>query len=284
MKKLLLLLSILINLVTTCFAQNEIKGRSAEIELEIKNTAPIITLIQPIVKKGEVYYFGENKITIKGKVNSATLTFFTVDKIETHVDINGNFSQDVKLKYDKNIIVLKAVDKENNITTDTILINRPLNANNIVVNKINGKNYALLIGTNRYLNMNQLINPIFDAKAIGTELRDNYGFETDTVYNPSIDGIYSALRKYSSLQFSDDDQLFIFIAGHGEFDEIFKDGYIVPSDAIKHDHNKKSYISHSNLRTIINNIPCKHIFLVMDVCFGGTFDPLLASRNIEKEK
>jgi hypothetical protein len=40
-------------------------------------------------------------------------------------------------------------------------------------------------------------------------------------------------------------------------------------------------MSHSNLRTIVNNIPCKHIFLVMDVCFGGTFDPLIASRGDE---
>ena len=36
---------------------------------------------------------------------------------------------------------------------------------------------------------------------------------------------------------------------------------------------KTSYLSHSNLRTMINNIDCPHIFLVMDVCFGGTFDP-----------
>ena len=42
------------------------------------------------------------------------------------------------------------------------------------------------------------------------------------------------------------------------------------------DNAKSSYISHSNLRTIINNIPCDHIFLAMDVCFGGTFDPLIA--------
>ena len=27
----------------------------------------------------------------------------------------------------------------------------------------------------------------------------------------------------------------------------------------------------------MQNIPCEHIFLAMDVCFGGTFDPVIAS-------
>ena len=39
---------------------------------------------------------------------------------------------------------------------------------------------------------------------------------------------------------------------------------------------KKTYISHERLRRIIDSIPCRHIFLVMDVCFGGTFDPFIA--------
>jgi hypothetical protein len=55
----------------------------------------------------------------------------------------------------------------------------------------------------------------------------------------------------------------------------------VPKDGLKGDLSNSSYISHSNLRTIINNIPCKHIMLTMDVCFGGTFDQFIASRGIE---
>ena len=43
------------------------------------------------------------------------------------------------------------------------------------------------------------------------------------------------------------------------------------------DEGKTSYLSHNRLRSIINNILCDHIFLAMDVCFGGTFDEALAS-------
>ena len=37
------------------------------------------------------------------------------------------------------------------------------------------------------------------------------------------------------------------------------------------------------LRSIINNNPCQHVFLVMDVCFGGTFDDNVASRAADDE-
>ncbi|MBN8578797.1 MAG: caspase family protein [Cytophagales bacterium] len=75
----------------------------------------------------------------------------------------------------------------------------------------------------------------------------------------------------------------MFVTGHGVFDDIFGDGYLVLSDSRKDDQNKTSYISHSNLRTILNNIDCPHIFLVLDVCFGGTFDPIVAKRGDEYE-
>jgi len=281
-------LSIILSLFTLTLANaqtNEevISGKSNAIKLKIASQADI-TILNPKVPKGTTYYHDANKIVIKGNVNTDNLMFFTVDKMETAHDSKGNFEQEVKIKYDDNLIIVKAVYKNNKTVADTIKINRPFTANTDKLNNSYGKNYALLIGTNKYQHMTNLSNPVFDARTIAVELKDNYGFETDTVMNPSSDEIYSSIRKFSAMQFADDDQLFIFIAGHGEFDEVFKEGFIVPGDAIKNDANKRSYISHSNLRTIINNIPCKHIFLVMDVCFGGTFDPLVASRGTEKDE
>jgi len=114
-------------------------------------------------------------------------------------------------------------------------------------------------------------------------LEQNYGFKVDTVLAPTQEQFYSVLRSYGSRKYSSLDQLFIFVAGHGVFDDVFGDGYLVLKDSRKDDQNKTSYISHSNLRTILNNIDCPHIFLVLDVCFGGTFDPLVASRGDEYE-
>ena len=50
----------------------------------------------------------------------------------------------------------------------------------------------------------------------------------------------------------------------------------MPPDA---DPGKSSYISHGDFRERIENIACEHIFLMIDACFGGTFDPLVAQFN-----
>ena len=56
----------------------------------------------------------------------------------------------------------------------------------------------------------------------------------------------------------------------------------VPKEALQNDPGRTSFIRHSELRSAVNNNPCEHIFLVMDVCFGGTFDENTASRNLDE--
>jgi hypothetical protein len=148
-------------------------------------------------------------------------------------------------------------------------------------NNIPGVNYALLIATNDYNEYPDLTNPVNDAKTISKELTANYNFKVTTIENPSMDSLLSALRAFAQKKYNPKDQLFIFVAGHGKYDEVFKEGYIVVKESKLKDDAKTSLVSHSNLRTIINNIPCEHIFLTMDACFGGTFDPVIASRGTD---
>ena len=51
---------------------------------------------------------------------------------------------------------------------------------------------------------------------------------------------------------------------------------MVCKNSEKNDETKSTYLAHSNLRTYVDNIPCNHILLAMDVCFGGTFDQAIA--------
>jgi hypothetical protein len=132
--------------------------------------------------------------------------------------------------------------------------------------------------------MNDLTNPVFDATTIASELENNYGFVVEKVINPQLDEIKLKIKEYSKRIYADEDQLFIFIAGHGEYDDFFKEGYLVATNSIAEDEARSSYLPHSTLRTYTNNIPCKHIFLTMDVCFGGTFDPFIASRGNDAAK
>ncbi len=133
-----------------------------------------------------------------------------------------------------------------------------------------------MIGSDDYDEWPQLSNPVFDAKTIEQELRTNYGFKTELLLNPTKVQLLSKIREYAKKSYMPDDQLFIFIAGHGQFDDVFQEGYIVCKDSKKNDETHETYIPHSSLRTYVNNIPCNHIFLAMDVCYGGTFDQAIA--------
>jgi hypothetical protein len=94
----------------------------------------------------------------------------------------------------------------------------------------------------------------------------------------------SKIREYAKKNYGTDDQLFIFIAGHGQFDEIGKDGYIVAKDSKLNDDTYDTYVPFSVLRTTIDNNPSKHIFITMDVCFGGTFDQAIAKRGDDRDQ
>ena len=139
------------------------------------------------------------------------------------------------------------------------------------------KDYALLFATDEYEYWDNLQNPVNDINTIATDLEAIYGFEVEIVKNPTKREAMQKLREYTKKSYLPDDQLFIMFAGHGHFDQLFNQGYLVCKDSKITDEEKLSYISHSNLRSIIDNIPSKHIFLAIDACFGGTFDPYISS-------
>lgn len=142
-----------------------------------------------------------------------------------------------------------------------------------------GSERALLFASNIYDSFSELVNPVLDANTIAEELQSNYFVQTELIVNPTLKETIEKIREYAKLEYSANDNLLIFFAGHGIYDEVFKEGYVISQDSKSDDVAKTSYLSHSNLRTMINNIPCNHILLVMDVCFGGTFDPIVASRS-----
>lgn len=151
--------------------------------------------------------------------------------------------------------------------------------------KLNRNDYAVFFITDKYDNWSPLVNPIFDGRAIAAQLEKYYGYKVEIVENPSQDQIFRKLRDYSEKKYQPLDQLMIFFAGHGYFDESFKEGFVVVKESLKDDPGKTSYMSYNRLRNVINVIPCEHVMLMMDVCFGGTFDDAIASaRDVDVYK
>jgi hypothetical protein len=184
--------------------------------------------------------------------------------------------QFVKLFDGQNVIRLVAENVNGGIVTSTrsILVGNDAMANAISVDR---KDYVLLFATDQYDHWSDLVNPIDDAQSIAKVLKEKYGFETEILENPNQDDVYNKLREYAERKFKPQDQLMIFFAGHGYFDETFGEGFVVAKNSLENDNARTSFISHNRLRGIIQNIPTEHIFLAMDVCFGGTFDPVIAS-------
>lgn len=173
------------------------------------------------------------------------------------------------------------IKKENftDIETGRSELNIPKTDKKATGEDILGVNKALIFATSIYDSFSELVNPVIDASTVAEELKSNYFVETELVLNPTLNETIEKIRTYAKLDYHENDNLLIFFAGHGMYDEVFKEGYVISRDSKSDDVAKTSYLSHSNLRTMVNNIPCNHILLVMDVCFGGTFDPLIAAKS-----
>ncbi len=271
----------LLLLVNISFAQ-VVSEKSNSITLDLSGITPSISWISPQSYETSVI---ENMYSIKvgikseGKLKSANVFINDVLLGEARgfkpVGDSGYdkiIDRDITLSTGDNIIKIVATSMDDISTIDTRVI-KMAGATSLATNRTD---YALLFGTDEYDEWNNLFNPVKDAQTIAKELETNYGFKVDLVLNATTSEIMSKLREYAKKSYQSNDQLFIFFAGHGQFDDVFTEGYLVGKDSKVNDPGKTSYISHSTLRTVVNNIPSQHIFLTLDACFGGTFDPLVA--------
>jgi uncharacterized caspase-like protein len=278
------------------FAQT-LKGRSNPVHLELtskaKSSPPIMVWLSP-EQTSSVITGAE--VTIKVGINS-TITLKNVTVL-----INGQtqpqrgfgvtspdaskftkfVEQKITLSPGPNEIKVIAVNESGETTTESRMVN--MTPPVAIANSETRTDYALIIATNDYKDWTDLTNPVNDAKAIATELGENYGFKVETLFNASKSEIVTKIREYAKKNYGTDDQLFIFIAGHGQFDEIGKDGYIVAKDSKLNDDTYDTYVPFSVLRTTIDNNPAKHVFITMDVCFGGTFDQAIAKRGDDRDQ
>lgn len=148
----------------------------------------------------------------------------------------------------------------------------------------NSKRYALVMGTNRYAgkpDWEDLFNAAPDAEAVAKELKDGFGYEVKLLIDKPIDSFFAHIA-YLSGKLKVNDQLVIYVAGHGDFDSVLlDDGFIVCSNSrpVKEDPYRNSYIQYSKLEKMVNKLPANQVLMMLDVCFGGTFDERVAQNK-----
>jgi len=135
----------------------------------------------------------------------------------------------------------------------------------------NRKYYALIIAVEDYLDteITDLDHPVTDAENLSKVLYKNYTFETENITllkNPSRTEIIEAFDLLSETV-DNTDNLVIFYAGHGIWDEQLEQGYWLPNDAAK--NSKAQWISNGTIRDYIRAIKSKHTLIISDACFSG---------------
>lgn len=130
-----------------------------------------------------------------------------------------------------------------------------------------GKYYAIIIGNNNYKSpLPKLKTAVNDAEAIGKILKEKYGFITEILVNASRSDIFDALTKKKDPQFADQN-LLIYYAGHGEYDDKVDKAYWLPVDAQK--GRKTNWISSDDMTAGIKGLPFRHVLIVSDSCYSG---------------
>jgi hypothetical protein len=255
----------------------------------VTTTIPVINWITPVP---ETNYAQENRFKIKVEVESdrpiKDITIFIKENEATtsrgQTSVKPEPGQELKFAVEKTLtlmegenlleVVAENMDGQKTISYRKVHVGSTGLAD---ATKLNRTDYALIFATDQYDNWSDLVNPVFDSKTIAEELKKTYGYKVDVVENATQSEVLKKLREYAEKKYQPLDQLFIFFAGHGTYDQTFGEGFVVTKESQTNDEAKTSYLSHNRLRSIVNNVPCDHIFLAMDVCFGGTFDAALAS-------
>ena len=136
------------------------------------------------------------------------------------------------------------------------------------------QSHALVIGINSYKVAPPLSYAVNDAQAVGDILKANFGFPAENVHllldqDATRASIMEKFMSLTSQGTGINDRVVFFFAGHGctipsKRGEV---GYLVPHDGII--ENLITLIRWDELTRNADLIEAKHLFFIMDACYGG---------------
>ena len=252
------------------------------------NNPPIVVISEPDVDLKRGFKIVKTKrILVKGKATDKDGIYeVLINGVDATVYEDGTFTANVPLKVGTNTLVVKATDIKQASSTKTFTIKRKspeidIVDTDIVVKREDkldigfGKYYALIIGVSDYNTSSNVPDlegmPTKDAKDLSNILTSKYSFKEENVVllndSPTENQI---LREFVKLKqkVTKKDNVLIFYAGHGIYDESTETGSWLPSDADP--EYGLNMISNSTIKDYIKGINSKHTLLISDACFSGS--------------
>lgn len=246
---------------------------------------PQLTFTSPVLTKENPLNVKSEEIILKGKVSDENSIYeLTVNGMYTNLQENGEFDTDIYLAEGSNTVFVRAVDNFDNAVEETYtIIYTPENkqgqrqsnmSDHSAMEKKSskeGKYYALFIGVSEYSDpeIMNLEQPVIDAEKLLNTITEYYTFEKENVTflkSPTREEIISQLDHLNKVV-TEDDNLLVFYAGHGYWDNEDEAGYWLPSDAKK--TNTANWMRNSTIRDYLRTVKTKHTLLIADACFSG---------------
>lgn len=218
---------------------------------------------------------------VVGKVTSkANLMMLKVNGAEVPVDQNAMFRVSVPVTTKKtpvNVVAIDVKGQRRTLTFNMIKGGNELAAVAPVVNpdvidpkQLNvkfGEYHALVIGNSKYQFLPELKTAKNDAQQVSKMLKENYGFKVTTLLDASRYDILSTLNKMRE-ELTEDQNLLIYYAGHGDLDRVNQRGNWLPVDA--EPDSTANWISNIQITDVLNAMSARQIMLVVDSCYSGT--------------
>lgn len=249
---------------------------------------------------GEEFATTESSVTVKGKASDENGIYAVViNGIDATLNADGTFNATVPLTVGKNEIAIRATDtRQNSIEKKFFILRKGAEGAKGETEELDlvfsntekkaPKYYALILGANDYIDdqVPDLDGPISDAAKLALALTTRYTFNQEDVTfikNPTREQIINELDRLTR-KVTKNDNLLVFYAGHGFWDEQTDFGYWLPVDSKS--NTTSNWLANSQIRDYIAALKTKHTLLITDACFGGsifrtrkTFEETSAAKN-----
>lgn len=264
---------------TTRLKEEEAQTRESA---TVADAGPMIEMIEPPIavtrstEAAAVAIKATDERIIVGRVRAAEgLIALMVNDVEQKAGSDGVFKAKVAVRHPETPVRVVAIDSAGRRAALSFVLKpeaataaKPTPAPKLPMSEVPfGNFHALVIGNNEYRHLPPLQTAVADARAVAELLQTRYGFTTKLLLNADRYAILSELNKLRT-ELTENDNLLIYYAGHGELDRVNNRGHWLPIDA--EPDSSANWISNIQITDVLNAMLVRQIMVVADSCYSGT--------------